>query len=196
MSAFRVLFVCVGNVCRSPFAERLLRLRLAEAGAASGDFEVTSAGTRSVEGAAMSPEMRVRLEALGGSGASFVARQLQPPLIEQSGLVLTATRDIRSRVLQEVPGALRRTFTVLELAELAPGAPHGASLSDAVRLCGEQRSSVSPERADVSDPINRSDAVHDRVAAQLDEAITAISSLLVENIPDDPSHTTGTRIAR
>ncbi len=48
----------------------------------------------------------------------------------------------------------------------------------------------------MSDPINRSGAVHDRVAAQLDEAITTISSLLVAHTPDDPSHTTGTRIAR
>ncbi len=144
MSAFRVLFVCVGNVCRSPFAERLLRLRLAEDGAVGGGFEVTSAGTRSVEGAPMSPEMRVRLEALGGSGEEFVARQLQPPLIEQAGLVLTATRDIRSRVLQEVPGALRRTFTVRELADLAPGVPHDGSLSAAVRAAGSSAPTSTP----------------------------------------------------
>ena len=43
-SAFRVLLVCTGNVCRSPVAERLLRARLdEELGAAAATFAVASA---------------------------------------------------------------------------------------------------------------------------------------------------------
>lgn len=41
---YRVLFVCSGNICRSPLAEELLRRKLADRGA--GDrFEIDSAGT-------------------------------------------------------------------------------------------------------------------------------------------------------
>ena len=40
----RVLFVCLGNICRSPTAEGVLRHKLREAGLAD-QVEVASAGT-------------------------------------------------------------------------------------------------------------------------------------------------------
>lgn len=40
----RILFVCLGNICRSPTAEAVLRHRLAAAGL-DGEVEVDSAGT-------------------------------------------------------------------------------------------------------------------------------------------------------
>jgi protein-tyrosine phosphatase len=42
----RILFVCLGNICRSPTAEAVMRARLAERGLAA-DVEVDSAGTGS-----------------------------------------------------------------------------------------------------------------------------------------------------
>lgn len=54
----RVLFVCMGNICRSPVAEGVVRL-LAERGGLSKFLEVDSAGTHSYhEGE--SPDPRVR----------------------------------------------------------------------------------------------------------------------------------------
>jgi protein-tyrosine phosphatase len=41
---YRIAFVCLGNICRSPMAESVLTRRLAEAGL-SADVEVDSAGT-------------------------------------------------------------------------------------------------------------------------------------------------------
>ncbi|AKU92007.1 low molecular weight protein-tyrosine-phosphatase [Vulgatibacter incomptus] len=41
---FRVLFVCLGNICRSPLAEGLFRRHVEEAGLA-GRIEIASAGT-------------------------------------------------------------------------------------------------------------------------------------------------------
>jgi protein-tyrosine phosphatase len=43
-SAYRVLFVCLGNICRSPAAENVLRMKAALAGRAA-EFEIDSAGT-------------------------------------------------------------------------------------------------------------------------------------------------------
>ncbi len=40
----RILFVCLGNICRSPMAEFILRRMLCDAGRA-GDFSVASAAT-------------------------------------------------------------------------------------------------------------------------------------------------------
>ncbi|HEY6934477.1 MAG TPA: adenylyl-sulfate kinase, partial [Marmoricola sp.] len=113
MSAFRVLFVCIGNVCRSPFGERLLAARLAGA-----DVAVSSAGVAAMVGAPMSPEAAAELEQYGATADGFTARQLTPAMVRDADLVLTATRELRSRVLAETPSALRRTFTVLEFAAL------------------------------------------------------------------------------
>ena len=43
MSPTRVLFICTGNICRSPTAEGVLRHRALEAGRAA-EFEIESAG--------------------------------------------------------------------------------------------------------------------------------------------------------
>ena len=40
----RILFVCLGNICRSPAAEGILR-SLAERSGVAGEIEVDSAGT-------------------------------------------------------------------------------------------------------------------------------------------------------
>lgn len=43
-SAYRICFVCTGNICRSPMAESVFRARVADAGL-DGVVEVDSAGT-------------------------------------------------------------------------------------------------------------------------------------------------------
>ena len=42
---FTVLMVCMGNICRSPIAERLLVARLGQAASGAGLVRVHSAGT-------------------------------------------------------------------------------------------------------------------------------------------------------
>ena len=44
-------------------------------------------------------------------------------MVKESDLVLAATTAIRSRVLEDSPGALRRTFTVREFAALLDVVP-------------------------------------------------------------------------
>jgi protein-tyrosine phosphatase len=70
-----VLFVCFGNVCRSPLAERLLRWRLAEQlDDLSEHVEVTSAGVCAVVGRPMDAKAAAELARLGGGADGFVAR--------------------------------------------------------------------------------------------------------------------------
>jgi protein-tyrosine phosphatase len=167
----RVLTVCVGNVCRSPVAERLLRGRLPE------EFEVTSAGTRGMVGRSMTPEAEAELVGLGGSAAGFVARRLNESHIRDADLVLTATTGVRRAVLEEVPAALRRTFTWRELAALVDGRTYddpAALVADAASRRGE----TAGLDLDTEDPIGRSAEVYARVTAQIDEAITTIARAL------------------
>ncbi|MDP3969886.1 MAG: hypothetical protein Q8Q02_16595 [Nocardioides sp.] len=181
---FPVLTVCLGNVCRSPLAERLLALRLREHGVA--DPDVTSAGVRALVGRAMDPTSASELTARGGTADGFAARQLTEALVRPAGLVLVATKDLRSRVLEESPGALRRTFTIRELAalcdRLVPDETSAfATPAELVAEAAAQRSTVTLDDYDVTDPIGRSAETHAAVATVLDDALTTIASALARS---------------
>ncbi|MBK9385139.1 MAG: low molecular weight phosphotyrosine protein phosphatase [Planctomycetes bacterium] len=84
---YRVLFVCLGNICRSPAAEGLLRQRLREAGLASR-VEVRSAGIlgdRAGEGA--DPRMQ-RAAAARGIELRHRARKVDAEDLRRADLVL------------------------------------------------------------------------------------------------------------
>ncbi|MFZ0408249.1 MAG: low molecular weight protein-tyrosine-phosphatase [Cyanobium sp.] len=84
----RVLFVCLGNICRSPAAEGVFLHRLAEAGL-EACFEVDSAGTGSWHlGQLADPRMRT---AAGRRGIHLPsrARQLSPADLQQFDHILT-----------------------------------------------------------------------------------------------------------
>ena len=182
---FSVLVVCLANVCRSPLGERLLAHRLAERGVSEA-YAVGSAGVRAFEGREMSPQSAVELEARGGSADGFAATQLGR---EHTGsdLVLVATRELRSKVLERFPGLLKRTFTIRELAVVladlratAPAELDAATTpADLVRLAAGHRNRVTVgDDADVPDPIGRSDEVYAEVAVMLDDALTVLADEL------------------
>ncbi|MDR1601466.1 MAG: low molecular weight phosphotyrosine protein phosphatase [Tannerella sp.] len=65
MEKLKILFVCMGNICRSPAAEGILRKKVHEAGL-DGRFEIDSAGTYGYhEGELPDPRMRMHASARG-----------------------------------------------------------------------------------------------------------------------------------
>lgn len=189
----RVLAVCTGNICRSPAVERLLAAGTGGAfrGAdASGGLEVGSAGTRAVVGAPMSPPMAALVAQRGLVADRFVARQLDAAAVREADLVLALTRGHRAAVVALVPAAVRRTFTLRELARLAPLVPPadlaaaGATPAERVRalprLAAAQRGrvTVAPDDDDVVDPIGGSDQLYARVLEQMAEAVGTIVGTL------------------
>jgi len=112
-----LLFVCTGNICRSPTAERLARAYAEDHGIAE-QLTASSAGIRAVVGYGMQPTAAEVLIELGGNPAGFRARQLSPAMVEAADLVLTMSTRHRDRVLAQVPRAMRRSFTLREAAML------------------------------------------------------------------------------
>ncbi|MEV7732007.1 low molecular weight protein-tyrosine-phosphatase [Streptomyces sp. NPDC088921] len=85
--AYRVCFVCTGNICRSPMAESVFRARVAEAGL-DGLVEVDSAGTGGWhEGDGADPRTVSVLEEHGYDGG-HTARQFQPSWFSRLDLVI------------------------------------------------------------------------------------------------------------
>ena len=115
----RLLFVCTGNLCRSAVAEGLTRAWLARTTIGGpGRVEVLSAGTRAPVGEPMDRSSAAALTRLGGDPTGLRATALTPELAASADLVLTMTRDHRRAVLGMAPRGLRRTFTLLEAADL------------------------------------------------------------------------------
>jgi protein-tyrosine phosphatase len=166
---FRVLFVCVGNVCRSPLGERLLRMKLP-----ADRFEITSAGVNALEGAPISVETVVELEARGGDASGFVARRLDEDMLHEADLILVATRDLRSRVLSETPSALRRTFTVREFAALLDEID-ADDVHELVARAAEVRSRARLTDYDIPDPYQRGPVAQAEAARLVADAVDRIA---------------------
>jgi len=72
----KILFVCHGNICRSPMAEFIMKHLVSEAGRA-GEFEIASAATSTEEiGNPVYPPARRKLAEHGISCEGKYARQL------------------------------------------------------------------------------------------------------------------------
>ena len=85
---YRVCLVCLGNICRSPMAETVLRAELAAAGLA-GAVVVDSAGTGDWHvGDAMDPGARSALASRGHDGSAHRARQFEPSWLSRYDLIL------------------------------------------------------------------------------------------------------------
>ena len=96
-SPFRVLFVCMGNICRSPAGDNVFRHLVAEAGLA-GQIGCDSAGTLGYHaGKAPDRRMTAALEARG-IPVSGAARQFRTGDFGRFDLILTMDEDNRREV--------------------------------------------------------------------------------------------------
>ena len=101
----RVLVVCVGNICRSPTAEWLLRHRLRRDG-----VTIESAGLAALVGNPIDPMAESVLLEHGVSASAHSARQISPEMINAADIVLVMDKRYMSAVHAQVPHARGKTF--------------------------------------------------------------------------------------
>ena len=197
-----MLFVCTGNVCRSPMAERLLvwmlggghgrtiersntgsvlmqrDLTSGHAGAAidagGRDVVVESAGVAALAGQGMDAASAEAIRDLGADADGHVARQLTDEMLDRAHLVLVAETSHRRAVLGRRPGLMGRTFTMVEFARLA------ASLDPAamVDLDVDARVRlVAAQRGRVPAPVVGGDDIADPYRQSMDVASTCAAQI-------------------
>nr|WP_308213608.1 low molecular weight phosphatase family protein [Mycolicibacterium aurum] len=166
-----MLFVCTGNICRSPTAERLAAAYAAEMGLA--DFRSSSAGTRAVIDHPMHADAAIVLEQLGGDSSGFAARQLTPKVASDADLILTMTAAHRDRVLEMCPQKLNKTFTLGEASRLASDF-NAESIADLAVL---RPRLDAKQREEVLDPIGQSFDVFESVGRRVAELLPPIIKL-------------------
>ncbi|MGM0927692.1 MAG: low molecular weight protein-tyrosine-phosphatase [Pseudomonadota bacterium] len=101
----RILVVCVGNICRSPVAEAMLRQALPHK-------QLSSAGLGALVGQGVDPTARELAEADGLDVANHSARQINRAILASADLVLVMSHGQRRAIGDIAPEAMGKTMTL------------------------------------------------------------------------------------
>jgi len=101
----RILIVCVGNICRSPTAEVMLRNRLRDK-----NIAVESAGLAALVGQPIDPMAEAVLAQKGLTAVGHVARQLSQAMLSDADMVLAMDNRHVSAIQALAPQVRGKTF--------------------------------------------------------------------------------------
>jgi len=142
-----IIFVCTGNICRSPMAEGLLRHELGD----TTEIKVTSAGIAASEG--MPPSAHSAMNDLNIDITDQRSCQLTPELIASADYLFVMTYGHLDAILVMYPEAADKTYLVRHFIE------------DETLL-----------HRDISDPIGQSIQIYchcrDEIASAMESIIT------------------------
>lgn len=186
-AAFEVLFVCTGNLCRSPFAEALTRRLMVDrlGPVARTAFRFSSAGIRAVPGRPMHPGTRAALAVWGvPDEVPFVSRVLDEKMVIRSDLVLAMEESHRAAIAWLVGDAVHKVYSLRRFARmlkaideqrLPPDPVHRALrlVEWAPRLHADLPP-VPPEQEAIPDPVQGGIRDHLRSADLVFEAVATL----------------------
>ena len=117
-----ILFVCLGNICRSPLAEAALRARLAEAGL---EAEVDSAGTGDWHiGSPPDPRAQAIARLNGHDIAAYRGRQVEAADFDRFTHIFALDHDNLAELKRRAPAdAKAQLALLLDLVEGLEGEP-------------------------------------------------------------------------
>ncbi|MCG3147457.1 MAG: Serine hydroxymethyltransferase [Verrucomicrobiae bacterium] len=145
-----ILFVCTGNVCRSPMAEELMRAALGN----NPNYRIASAGIGALDGQPVTPESARAMAEIGLDISNHVSQSLRVPLVEAADFIFTMTRQQQDTIQAFYPMAAEKTFLLREFED--------------AEVIGK----------DVSDPIGQSLDVYRRTRDQIKQAIPSIMEFI------------------
>ncbi|TDV63489.1 low molecular weight protein-tyrosine-phosphatase [Pseudomonas sp. LP_7_YM] len=102
-----VLLVCVGNICRSPMAEALLRQRVDDTG-----IVISSAGTHAMLRSAIDPLAQAVLQIHGVAAQRHRSRQIDRQMLHAADLVLVMEHSQTHSVFGMAPEVRGKTFLI------------------------------------------------------------------------------------
>ena len=118
-----ILFVCIGNTCRSPMAEAVLKKMLKNSRITG--IKVGSAGINASGGKLMNPLAQTVLKENGYELKHFLSRRLTPELLEKTDIAICMTKEIAALAADKKCVAISELFCVEDISD-----PYGGGLGD------------------------------------------------------------------
>ena len=109
-----ILFVCTGNLCRSPMAVGLLRHRLAQEGL-DARHQVSSAGTWAVDGRPASENSVTVMAERGIDIGDHIAHTITAKHVAESDLILVMSREHEQMIKNTWPQYEWKIFRLSEM---------------------------------------------------------------------------------
>ena len=135
----RLLFICTGNLCRSPmavgFAEELTRSR-----GRQEEVEVRSTGTWTLEGLPASPLAVEVMAERGVDISSHLSHRLTEEDMEEADLVVVMSRGHKEVLAMEFPQARGKIYMLSELAGETYDIedPYGSESKELYQKCADE----------------------------------------------------------
>jgi len=149
-----ILFICTGNVCRSPMAEALFR----RAVSGRGEFRVLSAGLGAMDGQPPTPHSVRAMRELGVDISAQRSRMLTTELVRSADLILGMTHSHVDTVALLYPPAAEKTFLLREFDE-----------------------TLETYEKDISDPIGSSYPVYVECRDQIEQGIVTLLKFMEQH---------------
>src|SRR5687767_2871934 len=146
-----ILFVCTGNICRSPMAEGLFR----HAVKGRGEYRVFSAGVGAVDGQPPSVNAVKACKELNIDISRQRSRMLTSELVNQADYIFGMTHGHVDAVMLLYPQAAEKTFLLREFDE-----------------------TLDPFEKDISDPIGGSYEIYADCRDQIEQGIVSLLTFI------------------
>ena len=149
-----ILFLCTGNVCRSPMAEGLFR----HAVKGRGEFRILSAGLGAMDGQPPTNHSVAAMRDIGIDISRQHSRALTAELVRSADLILGMTHSHTDTVALLYPSAAEKTFLLREFDE-----------------------TLEPYEKDISDPIGSSYPVYVECRDQIEQGIVTLLKFMEQH---------------
>jgi glycine hydroxymethyltransferase len=149
-----ILFICTGNVCRSPMAEALFR----QAVRGRGEFRVVSAGIGAMDGQPPTSHSTRAMRELGVDISTQRSRMLTAELVRSADFIFGMTHGHVDTVALMYPKMAEKTFLLREFDE-----------------------TLEPYEKDISDPIGSAYDVYVDCRDQIEQGIASLLKFMEQN---------------
>ena len=153
--AYTVLFICTGNICRSPMAEGLFR---DNAKKYSSDFVVKSAGVGAQNGLSPSENSVQAMSDIGIDITEQHSQMVTAELVKEANIIIGMTQGHVDMVNLMFPEATEKTF-----------------------ILGEFNQSIPLHEREIADPIGGSYEVYSLCRDQIKEGIVSLLNSINQN---------------